>query len=407
MIKLALLLYVNAEISSRQVGKVIDIINLVFGNIVGKSPSHQTVFDWTCKYGLAIIQNESPEQLKDLEKVSLIIDNSVSVNNQEEHLQLLTDARHPGHALCQSDVRLARMTVRKGWNSSNIKDELAATIEELGERPEYVVCDNSSMLLKACRELGIPVHHDISHTFGMYLENVYGGTKELQLFNNAMGFARKFSHTGIGHLMPPQRRKFARFMNLFDRVDWAYTMALNYELLPCDARYYFRFVLEQGCFITELKEVMDCYRALEKLCKQEGLSHQSAAKCRALINKTLMQGDERLRTLGGMLLNYFKREESLLKSDDDVHNICSDIIESSFGYLKDRMSPNKFNGFTPLILIIPAHMKMADIKSLESLHVKEYLENTTLADVKEWRTQNLLPNPSVTRPREVQKVVGF
>lgn len=407
MIELAILLIALAGLSSRQVVNAIKVFNRVFNNIAGKTPSHQTVLDWTFKYGLSVVDKDTGHPIDSNEDFSLIIDNSICMNGQEIHLELMADASHKGHALCHSDVSLAKMSVGKGWRSDDIKNELYDTIGKLQKKPEYVVCDNGKTLIKACRELELPIHHDISHTFGLFLEKIYGKTEELQRFNNAMGFARKFSHTNIGYLMPPQRRRFARFMNLFDRVDWAYMMSVNYELLPREAQYYFRFVLEQGCFVTELKEVMDCYRSLEKLCKQEGLSHSTAARCRLLINSTLMQGDERLRTLGGMLIRYFNQEESLLKSDDDVHNICSDVIESSFGYLKDRMSPNKFNGFTLMILLIPAHMKAANVDPAESLSIKDYLADVTIGDVERWRTENLLPNPFSSRPKFSAKVVGF
>jgi len=54
--------------------------------------------------------------------------------------------------------------------------------------------------------------------------------------------------------------------------------------------------------------------------------------------------------------------------------------------LKDRMSPSKFNVFTPMILLIPAHMKAANGNSTESLCIKDYLADVTIGDVKKWRT---------------------
>ena len=55
-----------------------------------------------------------------------------------------------------------------------------------------------------------------------------------------------------------------------------------------------------------------------------------------------MAKGDRVRKLGDMFINYFNREEMLLEGNEP-HNICSDIIESTFGYFKDRMSPNKNN----------------------------------------------------------------
>ena len=40
------------------------------------------------------------------------------------------------------------------------------------------------------------------------------------------------------------------------------------------------------------------------------------------------------------------------RTDPMINNICSDIIESTFGYFKERISPNKNNGYTPLVLLL-------------------------------------------------------
>ena len=50
---------------------------------------------------------------------------------------------------------------------------------------------------------------------------------------------------------------------------------------------------------------------------------------------------ERLTRLGCMMIGYFTRETTLLSSDEDGHNVSSDIIESLFGGFKERKSPNR------------------------------------------------------------------
>lgn len=51
-----------------------------------------------------------------------------------------------------------------------------------------------------------------------------------------------------------------------------------------------------------------------------------------------MLSGERPRRLGNLLLGYFQKEASLLEGDNAVHNISSDVIESAFEYLKNRLS---------------------------------------------------------------------
>lgn len=386
--------------SARQIAEVESVFNLLFDGIAGKAPSHQNVLDWVLKYGVSLANLKCPLELKNK---SLIIDNSVNMNGQELHVELIAPANHPGHTLKHNDVSLARMTVNRKWDTEMIKEQLGRTIAR--GNPAFVVSDNAGILCNACRDLGLKHHRDISHSFGIFLERIYGNSQDLTIFNQKMAYSRKFSHTEIGCLMPPKRREYARFMNLFDRIDWAYYMLHNFYKLPQRGKQVFYFVMEQSCFIEEMKDVMDWYRHLEKLCKEEGLSRHTAQECRRFICKTFMHGDERLRDLGRMLIDYFTVEESLLETDDAVHNISSDIIESAFGYLKGRLSLNKNNGFTSLVLLLPVHLRVANLDSCEGLNVQTNMADTRLADIKDWRRKNLLDNPMVKRKETLSKVV--
>lgn len=375
---------------------------MLFDGIAGKAPSHQTILDWVLKYGLSLSQATGSLQEKNR---ALIIDNSMNMNGQELHLELEVPAGHPGHSLTHDDVRLVRVKVDKGWNVGMIKEQLQKATAE--NSPKYIVSDNAKAIGRACREMDFRHHRDISHSFGVFLERTYANTEELNEFNQKMGFARKYSHTVIGCLMPPKRRAYARFMNLFDRIDWAYDMLHNFFKLPPIGKTAFGFLQEQACFIEELKNAMDWYRHMEELIKEKGLSRKTSQECRQYIQATFMQQDERLRSLGQMLLNYFKQEESLLESDDDVHNICSDIIESVFGYTKSRLSSNPNNGFTSLILLIPVHLRVANLDSCKGLDVHDNMFSTRLNDIGKWKKETLLANPCISRTRTMSMAVGF
>ncbi|MBR4594382.1 MAG: hypothetical protein IKO33_07385, partial [Bacteroidaceae bacterium] len=121
------------------------------------------------------------------------------------------------------------------------------------------------------------------------------------------------------------------------------------------------------------------------------------------VNRHFMTKGERVRRLGDMIISYFNNEERLL-TGDEPHNICSDIIESTFGYLKDRMSPNKNNGYTPLVLLMPLHMRVSSIEDCRSFNAARTIGKTKLYDIKKWRADNLLPNPSIKRLNLLKKV---
>ena len=354
-----------------------------------------TVLDWVEKCGLGITKGCMKKKTAE-EAYSIIYDNSITVCGQDLHLELKAASEHPGHSLRHADVSVLRMTAGKGWNTEMVKSQLKQSIEAEGRSPDYVVSDNGLIMCNAGEALGLTHHKDISHSFGIYLENVYSKDPEFMDFIAKKGYARKFSHTPMASLMPPKRREYARFMNVFDTVHWANAILENDRLLSSKERYMLSFVRTHASLVEELDCVMQAYEYMEQLCKQDGLSHRTASECRRYINRNLMTKGDRVRILADMLIAYFNGEEALLNGDE-VHNISSDIVESTFGGFKARMSPNKNNGYTPLVLLIPLSLRVSTIEDCRNFNVRDLLGKTTITDIKKWRGDNLLPNPSIKR----------
>lgn len=379
-----------------------EVINLVLGNPVADLPSHQTVLDWVKKCGLSVYEKNRGGTSLDKLSYSIIMDNSITIGGEDLHVELAAPAVHPGHALKHSDVDVLKMSVGEKWNKQMISAELSDTIRRTGSSPRYVVSDNGRVMLGALSDLNLPGHRDISHTFGMFLEQVYGHDREYSELVRAIGEARKYGHTPIAHLMPPGRRAYARFMNVFDSIQWAHDIMQSDFRLPQRAREVFGFVKVHASLIEEMQEVMDAFRFMERLCKEEGLSHETAGKCLSCINATLALGGLRPRRLGELLKGYFRRECSLLESEDAVHNISSDVIESAFGHFKNRMSSCANHGFTSLILLMPLHFKLADIEACSNFDVRNCLEGMTLTKLSVWRQHSLMTNMALERNKTIK-----
>lgn len=105
---------------------------------------------------------------------------------------------------------------------------------------------------------------------------------------------------------------------------------------------------------------------------------------------------ERQRKVGSYILGYLERELSLL-NEGDVHNASSDPIESTFGTTKARMSNDKLTGVTPMILIMPLRIALADRNRRVDFDFKERLEKGRHRHIKEWTNENLSPNLTVKR----------
>ena len=389
------MLYVYAGISSHQVPKAMQLAGLLWNGITDTIPSHVTVLEWVEKCGLSLKKGCMKKKTAE-EAYSLIFDNSITVCGQDLHLELKASSKHPGHSLRQTDVSVVSMKAGKGWDTEMIKEQLVDTVKAEGRKPEYVVSDNGLIMCKAACELGLKHHKDISHSFGMFLENVYSKDPEFCDFISKKGYARKFSHTPMACLMPPKRREYARFMNVFETVHWAKAVIENEHLLSSREKYLLGFVKTHASLVEELNDVMVGYEYMERLCKEEGFSHKTARTCRDYVVRNFMTKGDRARRLGDMIIGYLNREETLLEGDEP-HNICSDIIESTFGYFKDRISPNKNNGYTPLVLLIPLRLQLSTIEDCKSFNARTAIGKTKMEDIKKWRADNLLPNPSNNR----------
>lgn len=384
--------------------KALQLADMLWKGVGCQAPSHVTILDWVEKCGLSLTQGSLKDKTAEQANYSLIIDNSVTICGQNLHMELKASSAHQGHPLTHADVEIVKVKVETGWNKEKIKNQLIETVFSEGRKPDYIVCDNDNTLCNACNELGIANHRDISHSFGMFLERVYSKDAEFREFIAQKGYARKFSHTPMAPLMPPRRRDYARFMNVFDTVHWAKAVLDGEYLLSSHERWLLDFVWQHASLVDELDEVMRAYEHLESLCKQKGLSHKTASECRRYINENLMTRGDRVRRLADMLIGYFNREESLLREGGN-HNICSDIIESTFGYLKGRMSPNKNNGYTPLVLLIPLHFRVSTMEDCKSFRARGIIDKSTIQDVKKWRSDNLMPNPSNKRLKLLKNAV--
>lgn len=278
-----------------------------------------------------------------------------------------------------------------------VQDLHSEVASEFGRAPEYAVTDNGRNLVKGLAEAGIKGHRDISHTFGTYLKAIYGTDEEFILLTKAIGNARHYALTDVDYLMPNNMRALARWMNVFDWAKWAKDMMEACGKLTSKERSMYSFVWEHGALVEELSEVMSCFREVLTLCKDSGLSRRTAMQCVAIINREFMGRGERLTKLGGMMIGYFTQETAMLGSDEEVHNVSSDIIESLFGGFKERKSPNRMYGVTGFILVMPLETQLCTLQRAAKVDFKAALERNRIAGVKAWERDNLPGNLAAKR----------
>ena len=174
-------------------------------------------------------------------------------------------------------------------NTSGYFNVLKKVAEKIGHDPEYVISDNGSTMGKAVRDAGYRHHLDISHSLGMFLERIYKNEPDFQELSKKVSDARfKYNMQEVAFIQPPSQRSIARFINMSKWIKWASRMQYVYHTLQDDIKSIYGFIPQNASLVDELSEVMGCINRIEKDIKNNGISHESAARCRQIIRNTLM-----------------------------------------------------------------------------------------------------------------------
>lgn len=102
-----------------------------------------------------------------------------------------------------------------------------------------------------------------------------------------------------------------------------------------------------------------------------------------------MSGNERQCKVGSFILEYVERELAFV-NEGESHNASSDPVESIFGIVKGRMSDDKLAGVTPIILMMPLHLNLADKGRRVNFNFKQRLEEGRHRHIKDGRMKPFL-----------------
>ena len=406
MVALSVAFYSRLSVGSRQVVEIFNILNEFMGGMFGKVPAYTSIGYWAQELGLSVYK-ESCSLFKD-KRYALIIDESMMIGSEKLLLTLAVPADNEGHVITEKDIVIVDISIAKSWNGTTIEDVLKKVAEKIGHDPEYVISDNGSTIGKAVRDAGYRHHLDISHSLGMFLERVYKNEPDFQELSKKVSDARlKYNMQEVAFIQPPSQRSIARFINMSKWIEWASRMQYVYHTLRDDIKSIYGFIPQNASLVDELSEVMSCINRIEKDIKNNGISHESAARCRQLVRNTLMSGNERQHKIGTFILEYLDRETSFM-NEDESHNASTDTIESTFGVVKARKSDDKLAGVTPIILMMPLRLHFADKIRRVNFNFKERLETGRHRHIKEWTDVNLSPNLVIKRRETIgKKCVGF
>jgi len=387
----------NTSCSARDVSSILEILNESTGGLLDDGePCANTIDNWANKCGLDAYGKAGGRLGRD--PYAMIIDDSMVFGGQRLLLVLLVPAAHGGRPLAHGDVAVGGIYVAESIDSEYIKNALEETAAKVGRDPEYVVSDNASVMRKGIGMAGMRRHSDITHSLGMLLERTYKREADFSDFAGQVAdVSFKCGMLPVAYLLPPKQRAVARFMNMGGWVDWASAMLGKMGQVPAGYRDAFSFIPRNASLIDELSDVMSCVRYIESAFKHGGLSPETAAKCMGKVDRTLMRGNERMRSLGTAIKRFLGGEAE--RTEGGARNNSSDIIESTYGTYKSKKSPNKMYGVTTLALRLSLCGKTLG----KDFDAARSLTSVKMRDIQEWKRKNLLPNPMSKRLKFFKK----
>lgn len=394
---LCVLVYVRNGCGLRTVISITGIFEEVLGDSFGKLPCYNSVANWVRKLGLSVYEGDAPQG----RKYAHVIDESIMINKEKLLLVLGVPAEHTGRPLNHDDVTVLGMHIGNCFKRNDIKEAIEKASEKTGSFPEYGISDGAHNLVGGFRDAGIDHHLDMRHTLGNCMKHVYEKDPDFVSLTEKLGKIRLQYHlTDKAWLLPPNMRAMARFMNLREWVIWARKMLSCLDSLDDGLKEAYSFLLSYRDLIEELGICVESVSYLETLCKREGFGSRTNARCQHHIIRNLIGNASNRRACVGLrMLDYFRRQAAILKDSRQIHNISSDIIESEFGILKAKVSPNKLHGFTPMVLMLPLYPKIAVYSDAEKQNFKVRLANVKLKDIDLWAKENLSPNRVALRSK--------
>ena len=141
-----------------------------------------------------------------------------------------------------------------------------------------------------------------------------------------------------------------------------------------------KWVKKYKNLIIELDSITKVLGEIFHIVKNKGLNESIINECKVILKKAKGDNGKIFRT---QMIEYFKICLNTVEAKENL--LCtSDIIESSFGKMKNIVSQNKMAGITDLSLCMSSFTC-----DWSDQFIKDALENTTVEDVANWAANNI------------------
>lgn len=371
---------ITTSSSFRSLSKVFVSFNLYL-SLGHSTPSFSTAMLWVKKIGYSQLQ--LPKEKGD--DWIIVVDESIGIG-QEKVLVVLgirrcnVDFSRP---LVLHDMIPLLVKSKERWDGEAIAYELKEVKQLLGT-VIYAVTDACSSLKSGLSKAGINHIYDITHAIAIALKKIYEKDPEFKEYTSSLGKMRlKLFNSRNAHLIPPNQRSKARFLNIDTLSKWGIQalQAIARAEMSHVERSQLEWVSKKEVFILELNKVMKFAEEISVILKNNGLSKKTRKQC---INLLRQCKEGRLNKFRLQMINYLNENIQQVMQRGEKLLCCSDIIETTFGKYKNELGKNPMSGITDLVLIIPAFTS-----KLTEVEVKKAIDSCRVKDIIKWKEKNL------------------
>lgn len=312
-------------------------------------------------------------------------------------------------ALTFEDVHVLHLELLEKTSGPIICEVLKKSEEKVGQYRQFCH-DQGSDIVSATRLYAqtaqetegrkIPVMHDIAHKIANLLAVEAEELGWTEFASKAAQMKQKLQLTKWAAFCPPSQRSKARYMNLDELTDWANKILVHLRKMENEHRQkieqhpekakkseadlkelleQFGWVRFSEPMIKEISEILLIGRIVRQKIRTEHLHNKTAEELEQVLQN--LDVGERADQFGGSLLDFVAEQT---KDLERTALGSTEIIESSFGKMKQLMDEDTKDGFTPFVLSLAACMGKLDLETIQAA-----LRTCHKKQVKAWAVANV------------------
>lgn len=327
---------------------------------ITRIPSRSSIRLWLSKFGLYKLM-QPKELAKDW---SIILDHTIQIGKLKILIVLgLRLSNLPfNRSLTLADVQPLVLLPMQTSTGQKIQEVLSNLKIELGTIRQVVADQGSDIKLgvNLYREENIDCDYinDIVHKLAHFLQKeLKTDTKWEELSKKASESRTKLLQTDYAHLIPPQRRDKARYLNLEELIKWScrILIGLQGDQLSQEEREFlfsqFAWVIGLSDAIKDLHQLWQITSITRDLVRTYGIQTDTAVILSQMIHA--LDLNLRAQNFADKIIQFVSEESSKAKPYERLLG-TSEIIESLIGLVKYHSNTQSRSGFTGAILTTSA-----------------------------------------------------